>query len=123
MTSTSSPQVFSDSKFEPLATLSSNVPILSCGGLAKRWLVPGWRLGWIDPFERQCVSLISAGPALHTAVCHMAFFFTVSPLSQVDCKRHDKGIHTCHLSLPCSKTEDTESMLLVKQTVTGSYSC
>ncbi|KAM8775618.1 tyrosine aminotransferase [Rhynchonycteris naso] len=39
--------VFSDSKFVPLATLSSNVPILSCGGLAKRWLVPGWRLGWI----------------------------------------------------------------------------
>uniref|UniRef100_A0A8C0I334 Tyrosine aminotransferase n=1 Tax=Balaenoptera musculus TaxID=9771 RepID=A0A8C0I334_BALMU len=26
--------VFSDSKFEPLATLSSNVPILCCGGLA-----------------------------------------------------------------------------------------
>ncbi|XP_065776618.1 tyrosine aminotransferase isoform X2 [Muntiacus reevesi] len=45
--------VFSDSKFEPLATLSSNVPILSCGGLAKRWLVPGWRMGWILIHDRR----------------------------------------------------------------------
>ncbi|XP_061783869.1 tyrosine aminotransferase isoform X3 [Nerophis lumbriciformis] len=30
-----------------LPSLSSDVPIISCGGLAKRWLVPGWRLGWI----------------------------------------------------------------------------
>ena len=51
--STSSPQVFSDSKFEPLASLSSNVPILSCGGLAKRWLVPGWRMGWILIHDRR----------------------------------------------------------------------
>ena len=50
---TSSPQVFSDSKFEPLATLSSKVPILSCGGLAKRWLVPGWRMGWILIHDRR----------------------------------------------------------------------
>lgn len=51
--SSSSPQVFSDSKYEPLATLSTNVPILSCGGLAKRWLVPGWRLGWILIHDRR----------------------------------------------------------------------
>ncbi|KAL6073802.1 hypothetical protein STEG23_033654, partial [Scotinomys teguina] len=45
--------VFSDHKYEPLATLSTNVPILSCGGLAKRWLVPGWRLGWILIHDRR----------------------------------------------------------------------
>ncbi|XP_062997021.1 tyrosine aminotransferase [Elgaria multicarinata webbii] len=39
--------VFEDCKYESLAKLSTNVPILSCGGLAKRWLVPGWRMGWI----------------------------------------------------------------------------
>uniref|UniRef100_A0A8W8KF42 Tyrosine aminotransferase n=1 Tax=Magallana gigas TaxID=29159 RepID=A0A8W8KF42_MAGGI len=27
--------------------LSNDVPILSCSGLTKRFLVPGWRLGWI----------------------------------------------------------------------------
>ncbi|KAM9816537.1 tyrosine aminotransferase isoform X1 [Syngnathus typhle] len=36
-----------------LASLSSDVPIISCGGLAKRWLVPGWRLGWILIHDRK----------------------------------------------------------------------
>uniref|UniRef100_A0A672ZSV6 Tyrosine aminotransferase n=1 Tax=Sphaeramia orbicularis TaxID=375764 RepID=A0A672ZSV6_9TELE len=35
-----------------MASLSSSVPILSCGGLAKRWLVPGWRMGWILIHDR-----------------------------------------------------------------------
>ncbi|XP_066541151.1 tyrosine aminotransferase [Hoplias malabaricus] len=39
--------VFPSCEFHTLAPLSSDVPILSCGGLAKRWLVPGWRMGWI----------------------------------------------------------------------------
>lgn len=28
--------------------MKSGVPILACGGLAKRFLVPGWRVGWIS---------------------------------------------------------------------------
>ncbi|XP_040265060.1 tyrosine aminotransferase [Bufo bufo] len=39
--------VFEYGAFQGLAPLSTNVPVLSCGGLAKRWLVPGWRMGWI----------------------------------------------------------------------------
>ncbi|TMS05119.1 Tyrosine aminotransferase [Larimichthys crocea] len=35
-----------------MASLSTDVPILSCGGLAKRWLVPGWRMGWILIHDR-----------------------------------------------------------------------
>ena len=31
----------SPKKYVPMAKLSSNVPVLSCGGLTKRWLVPG----------------------------------------------------------------------------------
>uniref|UniRef100_A0A8D2M6P5 Tyrosine aminotransferase n=1 Tax=Zonotrichia albicollis TaxID=44394 RepID=A0A8D2M6P5_ZONAL len=45
--------VFADCKYEPIATLSTNVPVLSCGGLAKRWLVPGWRMGWILIHDRR----------------------------------------------------------------------
>ncbi|XP_066050649.1 tyrosine aminotransferase isoform X2 [Chamaea fasciata] len=45
--------VFADCKCEPIATLSTNVPVLSCGGLAKRWLVPGWRMGWILIHDRR----------------------------------------------------------------------
>ncbi|XP_044753018.1 tyrosine aminotransferase [Coccinella septempunctata] len=39
--------VFPGHKFVSLASLNSYVPILVCGGLAKRFLVPGWRLGWV----------------------------------------------------------------------------
>ncbi|KAJ8971769.1 hypothetical protein NQ317_004699 [Molorchus minor] len=39
--------VFPGEKFVSTASLNSHVPILICGGLAKRFLVPGWRLGWI----------------------------------------------------------------------------
>ncbi|KAJ6652484.1 hypothetical protein lerEdw1_011454 [Lerista edwardsae] len=45
--------VFEDCKYESLAKLSTNVPILACGGLAKRWLVPGWRMGWILIHDRR----------------------------------------------------------------------
>lgn len=47
-----SSQVFPGCSCPSLASLSSDVPILSCGGLAKRWLVPGWRLGWILIHDR-----------------------------------------------------------------------
>lgn len=46
--------VFPDKKFVSTAALESGVPILICGGLAKRFLVPGWRIGWIavhDPIN------------------------------------------------------------------------
>lgn len=39
--------VFKGEKFHPMADLTSEVPILTCAGLAKQYLVPGWRIGWI----------------------------------------------------------------------------
>jgi hypothetical protein len=30
-----------------MAALTDSVPVLSAGGLSKRYLVPGWRLGWV----------------------------------------------------------------------------
>lgn len=39
--------VFPGNKFVQMASLTKEVPILSCGGLTKRWIVPGWRMGWI----------------------------------------------------------------------------
>lgn len=44
--------VFPNEKFVSMATLSEKVPILSCSGLSKRYLVPGWRLGWIVIHDR-----------------------------------------------------------------------
>lgn len=44
--------VFPGHKFYPLASLSKNVPVLSCSGITKRFLVPGWRMGWIIIHDR-----------------------------------------------------------------------
>lgn len=39
--------IFPGERFYPLASLSTKVPILTCGGITKRFMVPGWRMGWI----------------------------------------------------------------------------
>uniref|UniRef100_A0A7I4YK97 Tyrosine aminotransferase n=1 Tax=Haemonchus contortus TaxID=6289 RepID=A0A7I4YK97_HAECO len=38
--------------FHPIASLSPKVPIITCDGIAKRWMVPGWRLGWLIVHDR-----------------------------------------------------------------------
>lgn len=45
--------VFSDYEFTAISALSKDVPVLTCGGLTKRFLVPGWRMGWIIIHDRQ----------------------------------------------------------------------
>lgn len=37
--------------FIPVAEVAGKVPVLSVGALSKRWLVPGWRLGWLCVHE------------------------------------------------------------------------
>ncbi|PSN35641.1 Tyrosine aminotransferase [Blattella germanica] len=44
--------VFPGQTFHSLASISKDVPILSCSGLTKRFLVPGWRMGWITIHDR-----------------------------------------------------------------------
>lgn len=44
--------VFPNHKFISTASLNLQVPVLICGGLAKRFLVPGWRLGWIAIYDK-----------------------------------------------------------------------
>ncbi|XP_076062960.1 tyrosine aminotransferase-like [Oratosquilla oratoria] len=44
--------VFEGNEYYPLASLTEEVPVLSCGGLTKRFLVPGWRMGWIVVYDR-----------------------------------------------------------------------
>lgn len=44
--------VFPGKQYHSMSSLSKNVPILSCGGLTKRFLVPGWRFGWVVIHDR-----------------------------------------------------------------------
>lgn len=44
--------VFGDNEYIPLARLCQEsvdiaVPVLTCSGISKRFLVPGWRFGWV----------------------------------------------------------------------------
>lgn len=43
--------VFKGQTFYSMASLSQDVPVLTCGGIAKRYLVPGWRVGWIYVYD------------------------------------------------------------------------
>ncbi|XP_054730108.1 tyrosine aminotransferase [Anastrepha obliqua] len=45
--------VFPGSKFIAISSLSKNVPVLTCSGTTKRFLVPGWRTGWIIVHDRE----------------------------------------------------------------------
>jgi len=47
--------VFPGQTYVPIASLTTTVPVLSCGGLTKRFLVPGWRMGWIIIYDRNNV--------------------------------------------------------------------
>jgi len=47
--------VFPGETYVPIASLTTTVPVLSCSGLTKRFLVPGWRLGWIIIYDRNHV--------------------------------------------------------------------
>ncbi len=38
--------------FYSFGQVSESVPVVVVGGIAKRYLVPGWRLGWIQIHDR-----------------------------------------------------------------------
>ncbi|KAL5738163.1 hypothetical protein ACOSP7_030924 [Xanthoceras sorbifolium] len=38
--------VFGGKPFVPMGVFGSTVPVLTLGSISKRWIVPGWRLGW-----------------------------------------------------------------------------
>ena len=48
-------QVFKGHEHHPLGHLSEGVPVISCGALSKRYLVPGLRCGWLVIYDKQGV--------------------------------------------------------------------
>ena len=39
-------------EFQSLTSLKPKVPIITCDGIGKRYLLPGWRLGWLIVHNR-----------------------------------------------------------------------
>jgi tyrosine aminotransferase len=57
---------FPGATFHPLASLAAeaDVPVLSVGGLAKQFLVPGWRLGWVTVHDNRTGAFAGVREAL-----------------------------------------------------------
>ncbi|KAK9674142.1 hypothetical protein RND81_12G213800 [Saponaria officinalis] len=47
--------VFGKNKFVAMGTFGSIAPVMTLGSLSKRWLVPGWRLGWLAMTDPNCL--------------------------------------------------------------------
>ena len=44
--------VFEGQRFYPFAAVSERVPIIAVGGIAKQYVCPGWRVGWICVYDK-----------------------------------------------------------------------
>ncbi|CAK9303392.1 unnamed protein product [Gordionus sp. m RMFG-2023] len=54
--------VFPGQTYHSIADLTSTVPIIMCNSLSKRYIVPGWRIGWVaiyDPLH--CLGQVQEG--------------------------------------------------------------
>lgn len=59
---------FGSTKFVPMAAFAATVPVITLGSISKRWIVPGWRLGWLvtcDP----TAALKNSGVSLSFSLC------------------------------------------------------
>lgn len=42
---------FGSKPFIRMGVFASRVPVVTLGSMSKRWMVPGWRLGWLVPTD------------------------------------------------------------------------
>ncbi|CAE7724458.1 TAT [Symbiodinium microadriaticum] len=48
-----------DGHFTSVSSLNGDVPVLAVGGLAKEFIVPGWRVGWVTVYDRTATKVMA----------------------------------------------------------------
>ncbi|RVW46785.1 Tyrosine aminotransferase [Vitis vinifera] len=64
--------VFGSNPFVPMGVFGSITPVITLGSISKRWIVPGWRLGWLvtnDPNGILCKSGIVENIVSYLNIC------------------------------------------------------
>ncbi|CAN0915591.1 Probable aminotransferase TAT2 [Linum grandiflorum] len=111
---------FGDKEFIPMGIFGSIVPVLTLGSLSKRWLVPGWRLGWLvatDPNRillhsgivdtiKDCVN-ISADPATLIQVADFCYD-KFQDMHGISCPHKAEGAMFIMIKLNLSEFETIE---------------
>ena len=120
---------FTGSTFYPIASLTSTVPVLSIGGMAKEFLVPGWRVGWITVHDRNdALAAIRPGLIKLTQVIIGANTLIQSTLPALltpnkangdaaEMKQHNKdyvGRLEKHALLTCERLEQIDGLRVVR---------
>jgi len=44
---------FGSNPFVPMGVFGSLIPVITLGSISKRWIVPGWRIGWLVTNDTQ----------------------------------------------------------------------
>ena len=45
--------VFGNNPFVPMGVFGDIAPVITLGSISKRWVVPGWRIGWLVTNDTQ----------------------------------------------------------------------
>eukprot|EP01012_Entosiphon_sulcatum_P027473 TRINITY_DN3311_c0_g1_i1.p1 TRINITY_DN3311_c0_g1~~TRINITY_DN3311_c0_g1_i1.p1 ORF type:complete len:448 (-),score=92.61 TRINITY_DN3311_c0_g1_i1:15-1358(-) len=88
----------SSHRFFPMASLTRTVPVLSVGGMAKQFVVPGWRVGWTLVHDRNNrLSEVRRGLAALEEVNGGAATYVLAALPRVlrsDLSQHFRDVNT-----------------------------
>ncbi|KAK2990103.1 hypothetical protein RJ640_028743 [Escallonia rubra] len=89
---------FGSNPFVPMGVFGSIAPVLTLGTISKRWIVPGWRLGWIAITDPNGILRKSGGavPQILENTAECFFSKTVNLLREAADKCYD-GIS----EIPC----------------------
>ncbi|OWM91067.1 hypothetical protein CDL15_Pgr023400 [Punica granatum] len=67
---------FGNTPFTPMGVFGSIAPVLTLGSISKRWIVPGWRLGWLVTTDPNGILKKSGVSSLSLPVAYRIQFLT-----------------------------------------------